>query len=139
MRFFNGKTKQSVKACEIVFQENGVIDVTNFNALTPEDSLGYMCGCEIQLYINGQLQINSCDEKRETLESFSILSIIKARNNIKYYDPMFSNTVSIITEEKRFDISFQSIEEKNSFWKSLTTVYDSLKRDSNPDLLRPQE
>ncbi len=39
--------------------------------------------------------------------------------------------VSLMTFEKAVHISFERIEMKNAFWSAITSVYDSLKIDSD--------
>ena len=39
-----------------VFHGEGIIDVTNFEAMSPDDSLGYMCGCNISIFQDGMIE-----------------------------------------------------------------------------------
>ena len=125
--FFKIKKKSQTPSNTILFRGKGIIDVTNFDAMSPDDSLGYMCGCDVSVFMNGQIEIYTDDKTKDLLESFSILDIVRANNNINNYDPNHIAEVSLITENKDLRISFQAKESKDEFWDALTTAYDKLK------------
>ncbi|MBQ8504170.1 MAG: hypothetical protein IJ491_07825 [Clostridia bacterium] len=123
------KTRKNSKATKnnSVFQGKGFIDVTNFDAMSPDDSLGYACVCDIVVFQNGLIEIFSDNNERNLLESFSVLNIVTANNNINNYAPETMMGVSVITENKGLRIFFQTKESKIEFWNALTTTYDNLK------------
>ena len=125
--FFKIKKKSQTPSNTILFRGKGIIDVTNFDAMSPDDSLGYMCGCDVSVFMNGQIEIYTDDKTKDLLESFSISDIVRANNNINNYDPNHIAEVSLITENKDLRISFQAKESKDEFWDALTTAYDKLK------------
>lgn len=110
-----------------VFHGEGIIDVTNFEAMSPDDSLGYMCGCNISIFQDGMIEICSADNEQDILERFSALNIIKANNNINNFDPQYAMGVSVLLENKDLRIFFQTKENKMDFWNALATTYDNLK------------
>lgn len=110
-----------------IFHEKGIIDVTNLDAMSPDDSLGYMCDCDITIFQNGKIEICAVDNVTDLLESFSVLDIVRTSNNINNYDPTHVTEVSVITETKDIRISFQTKESKIEFWNALTTTYDNHK------------
>ncbi len=125
--FFKIKKKSQTPLNTLLFYGKGIIDVTNFDAMSPDDSLGYMCGCDVSVFMNGQIEIYTDDETKDLLESFPVLDIIRANDNINNYDPNHITDVSLTTENKNFQISFQTKESKDEFWNALTTTYDNLK------------
>ena len=108
-------------------QIKGIVDVTNFNAMSPNDPLGYMCSCVITIFENGQLEICSDDGEKNILESFSVFNIVRMNNYINSYDPRHTAVVSLTTESKDLTITFPTEESKNEFWSALTTTYDTIK------------
>ena len=125
--FFEIKKKSQTPLNTLLFYGKGIIDATNFAAMSPDDSLGYMCGCDVSVFMNGQIEIYTDDETKDLLESFPVLDIIRANDNINNYDPNHITDVSLTTENKNFQISFQTKESKDEFWNALTTTYDNLK------------
>ena len=117
------KIKKQSKTNNItVFQGKGVIDVTNFSAMSPDDSLGYMCGCDISVFQNGQVLIYSDDKKKELLENCSVVDIISSNNNVGNFHPDYITTITILTRTKKLQISFYNQEKKNEFWNALITL-----------------
>lgn len=113
---------------EPVFHEKGVmIDVTNFDATSPDDSLGYMCGGDIYVFRNGLIQIYADDKENDLLESLSVFNLVRASNQINNFDPKHTTEISMITESKDLRIIFQTKERKMDFWNALTATYDRLK------------
>ena len=121
-RFFRPR-KQAVTAGTISeFHGKGIIDVTNFAAMTPDDPLGYMCGCNIAVLQNGQIEIRSDDSENELLESFSGADIVCVRESENHQDPMVRTDVSVMIEEKNLKISFQSQETQKEFCMALAAA-----------------
>ncbi|MGN0539024.1 MAG: hypothetical protein ACI4KI_04140 [Candidatus Fimenecus sp.] len=125
-RFFKTRKKQTQQEY-VLFHGEGILDVTNSNAMSSDDSLGYMCGCDISVSQNGKIEIFSLENVKELLECFSVLDIVRASNNINNYDSTYVTEVLLITENKDLRISFQTKESKIEFWNALTTTYDNLK------------
>lgn len=125
--FFKIKKKSQTPLNIPLFHGKGIIDVTNFDAMSPSDPLGYMCGCDISVFVNGQIQIFTEDKTKDLLESFSVLDIVRANNNINNFDPNHITDVSLTTKSKALQITFQTKESKDEFWNTLTTTYDNLK------------
>ena len=109
-----------------IFNGEGIIGVDNFGAMSPDESLGYMCSCNISVLQNGQIEIRSVDEVKDLLESFSVLDIVSANNNINNYDPAYIMDVALKTASKGLRITFQTKESKMEFWDAFTTTYDSI-------------
>ena len=93
-----------------VFHGEGIIDVTSFDTISPEDSLGYMCGCDISVFQSGKIEIRSIDNAKDLLESFSAMDIVRTSDNINNYDP--AHDMAVITENKTLRLSFQTKESK---------------------------
>ena len=63
-KHLNGrKLKNSKRQRNLVFQNCGTIDVTYFDAMTPDDFIGYLSGGIVQVFSDGDLIIYSEDEK----------------------------------------------------------------------------
>lgn len=123
--FNSFKSKKQSNNC--LFHGKGIIDVTNFDDMSLDDSLGYMCSCDIIVFQNGIIEIYKDDSIEDLLESFSLFNIVMANNNINNYDPSHTAEVCLMTESKDLRISFQTEEIKKEFWNALTTAYDNLK------------
>ena len=125
-KHLNGrKLKNSKRQRNLVFQNCGTIDVTYFDAMTPDDFIGYLSGGSVQVFSDGDLIIYSEDEK-SILENINLTDLIKGSNNINNFDPKSRTAVSLMTKEKDIRISFQSIEIKLEFWNTISKVYDNL-------------
>lgn len=127
-RFRKNKNKAQ-QAKEPVFHAEGIIDVTNFDAMSPDDSLGYMSAGAVSVFENGQIEMRSVDNTKDLLESFSVLHILHASNNINNYDPEHAMEVALTTENKALQIAFHAKEDKAGFWEALTSTYNKLKED----------
>lgn len=125
--FLKARKKPKTPSNNCLFHGKGVIDVTNFDAMSPDDSLGYMCGCDISVLQDGQIEILSDDDAKDLLESFSVSNIVRANNDINHYDPNHITEVSVMTESKALRITFQTKESKNEFWNALTATRDNVK------------
>ena len=102
-----------------VFHGEGIIDVTSFDTISPEDSLGFMCGCDISVFQSGKIEIRSIDNAKDLLESFSAMDIVRTSDNINNYDPAHDMEIAVITENKTLRISFQTKESKIEFCNAL--------------------
>ena len=109
-----------------VFQSRGILHVTNFEAETPDDPLGYLCGGRVQLFSDGDLILASEEDDR-ILETIHLADVITGSDTIRDYDPAFQTMASLMTMEKHIRIEFQSVEMKREFWNAVTAVYGSLK------------
>lgn len=98
-----------------VFHREGIIDVTIFDAISPEDSLGYMCGCDISVFQSGKIEMRSLDNAEDLLESFSAMDIVRVSDNINNYDPAHDTEIAVITENKDLRITFHNKESKIEF------------------------
>ena len=95
-----------------VFHREGIVDVTIFDAISPEDSLGYMCDCDISVFQSGKIEIRSLDNEKDLLESFSVMDIVSVSDNINNYDPAHDTEIAVITENKALRIAFHNKESK---------------------------
>ena len=120
------KQKKDLAQQHLAFQERGIIDVTNYDAKTPEDPLGYMSSGIVQVSPDGKIIIYS-ESDGSLLENISLADIILGNDNINHYDPEFQTAVSLITKNKGIRIHFDTIELKREFWDSITAVYGNLK------------
>ena len=127
-RFRKNKNKAQ-QANKSIFHAEGIIDVTNFDAMSPDDSLGYMSAGTVFIFENGQIEIRTVDNTKDLLESFSVLHILHASNNINNYDPEHAMKVAFTTENKALQIAFHTKEDKAGFWEALTSIYNHLKKD----------
>ena len=109
-----------------VFFNNGILDVTYFDVMTPDEPIGYASSCTVAVFQNGLIEIHAVDKDQCVLESFKISDIWRANNKIYNYDPRHITEVSMITEKRDYRISFFSMEVKDAFWSALTTIYDKL-------------
>lgn len=106
-----------------LFHNRGIIDVTYFDAMTPTDVLGYLCGGIIQLLSNGRIIIYS-EEDKTILEDFNLKDVISGS---KIDNQRHNASVALETNKKVIYIGFQNIEIQREFWDAITAVYDSLK------------
>ncbi len=120
------KLAQSKLQKKLVFQNKGIIDVTNFDVMTPDDPLGYACSAIIQLYSDGNLIIYS-EVETKLVENINLTDVIHGSDNISNSDPMHKTEVSLMTTEKQIRIHYKSIDIKREFWDSCTAIYDNLK------------
>lgn len=122
--FFKKKKVNSmgIKNSDFLFHEKGTIDVTNFAAMSPDDSLGYMCGCTIIISPDGIIHICEYEDENIILETIVTANIIQFSDNINNYDPTYRTAVSVITEDHRFLLSFGSVEVKKHFVDTLRAL-----------------
>ena len=119
------KPAQSKLQKKLMFQNRGIIDVTNFDAMTPDDPLGYARSGVIQLYSDGNLIIYSA-VGAELLENINLTDVILGSDNLNNYDSMYITSISLMTREKNIRIDFRTIDIKKEFWDYCTTIYDNL-------------
>ena len=109
-----------------VFFNNGFLDVTYFEIMTPDEPIGYARNCTVAVFQSGLIEMRAIDKDQSVLESFNISDILMASNNINNCDPRHINEVSLITHTRDYRITFHSLEEKRAFWSALTTTYNKL-------------
>ena len=120
--FFKKKKKDNsmdIKNSNLLFYEKGVIDVTNFEAMSPEDSLGYMCGCIIIVSSDGTIRVCEYEDENVIMETIVLKNVIRFCDNINNYDPSHLTEVSIMTEDHDFRLSFESVQVKERFVDTL--------------------
>ena len=108
-----------IKKSDYLFHEKGTIDVTNFAANSPKDSLGYMCGCTVIISPDGTIRVCEYEDKNIILETIASANIIQFSDNINNYDPKHRTEVSIMTEGHDFRLSFESAKVKERFVDTL--------------------
>ena len=99
----------------IVFQEYGIIDVTNFDATPENPKLGYMCGGIVAVFSDGRIMIHDANEGGKLLEDFHVCDLIRFNSNINNYDPDHMTEIAMMTSDKSIRIAFPDIEEKQRF------------------------
>lgn len=123
--FFKRKNKgnsKEIQESKIVFRESGIINVTNFSAMSIEDSLGYVCSCVISVLSNGIIEVHSCEKESKILETISVSGIHIFSNNVNNYDPMYATEVLLTTDDYEFLFSFESVEIKRNFANSISAL-----------------
>lgn len=126
---FRKHKNKALETKEPIFCAEGIIDVTNFDAMSPDDSLGYMSAGIVSIFENGQIEMRTVDKTKDLLESISISHILHASNNINNYDPEHAMEVALTTENKALQIAFHTKEDKAEFWETLTSTFNKLKED----------
>ena len=106
----------------IIFQEYGVIDVTNFNTASENDEIGYLCGGIVAVYSDGRIIIHDANDGGELLESFHVNDLIRINSNINSFDPDHITEIALMTQDESIRISFNNTEEKQSFSKALENL-----------------
>ena len=114
--------KKNIGNTELVFHEDAIIDVTYCDAEGPEDPLGYVCKCKVNVYSNGIIQVLSKDN--EILESIPISNIFMV-SSINKYDPKHEIGVFMVTEDVNIRLVFHSTKQKNKYLNSLNTVFNT--------------
>lgn len=97
----------------IIFENNCVIDVTNFDSA---NDLGYLTGGKVRVFGNGSIVVE-CDDDNET---FQVSSINKIENDEK--------SSKIILSDKLIKLTFDRVEDKSGFFEAincLNSVNDS--------------
>lgn len=120
--FFKKKKKDNsmdIKNSNLLFYEKGIIDVTNFGAMSPEDSLGYMCSCIIIVSSDGTIRVCEYEDENVIMETIVLKNVIRFCDNINNYDPSHRTKVSIMTEDHDFRLSFESVQVKERFVDTL--------------------
>lgn len=126
-RLFRKKNDVQINGDTCLFCEDGTIDVTNFDVTNPNEPMGYLAACKVCIFQSGLIEIRSVDDEQRIMESTYVMNILRANNNINNFDPSYLTSVSLLTNNKEYRISFKTKELKNTFWSSLTAVYDKNK------------
>ena len=106
----------------IVFQEYGIIDVTNFDATPENPELGYLCGGIVTVLSDGEIVSHNANEGGELLEDFLASDLISVNSNINDFDPECMTEISLMTQDKNIRISFGDTEKKQSFVETLKNL-----------------
>ena len=93
----------------IVFQEYGIIDVTNFDATPENPKLGYMCGGIVAAFSDGRIMIHDANEGGKLLEDFHVCDLIRMNTNINSFDPDHMTEVALTTRVKSIRIAFTDL------------------------------
>lgn len=123
--FFKRKYKvnsMGIMNSNFLFHEKGIIDVTDFAAMSPEDSLGYMCGCTIIVSSDGTIRVCEHEDENVILETIAVENIIRFNDNINSYDPSRLTEVSLMTKDHGFHLSFESVKVKKRFADTLKAL-----------------
>lgn len=113
--------KQNAGGRELFFQGKGIINVTNHVMKSFSDA-GYMCSCDVMIYRDGQIELIEDDGPRELLERLSVQQIISANDHMNSYDPVYTQDVLLVTEEKTLHMSFYNEDAKKKFWDAILAV-----------------
>lgn len=103
----------------IIFQEYGIIDVTNFDATLENPELGYLCGGTVAVFSDGRITIHDANEGNELLEDFHVSDLIRMNSNINSFDPDHLMEVALMTMNKSIRITFTDTEKKQRFVEML--------------------
>ena len=105
-----------------LFQEYGIIDVTNFDATPENPDLGYLCGGIVSVFSDGRIQIIDANEGGEELESLHVYDLIRMNANINRYDPERKTEIALMTQEKSIRITFNDTKTKYRFAETLENL-----------------
>ena len=100
----------------LLFQSNGIIDVTRFDATPENPEIGYMRGGTVSVYSDGRIHIHDGDEE---LEVFLVRDVIRMNTNINSYDPEHSTEVALLLESRSIRITFPDVNMKRRFAEAL--------------------
>ena len=98
-----------------VFQEYGIIRVTNFDATPENPDVGYLCGGSILVFSDGRITIHDANEGGGLLEDFYVCDLIRMNSNVNSYDPNHLTEVALMTRKKSIRIAFMDAEKKQRF------------------------
>lgn len=87
---------------ECIFKCDCMVDVTNFDAKDPTDSLGYACSANILVFSDGMIVVIGDGEE----ERFHISSIVSYNDNIGNYNPSHEREVKFILADRAIAIGF---------------------------------
>lgn len=106
----------------MIFQEYGIIDVTNFDATPENPEVGYLCGGIVAVFSDGRIIIRDANEGGAVLENFHIGDLIRMNTNINSYDPDHMTEIALMTQEKSIRITFEDTKTKYRFAKTLKNL-----------------
>ena len=106
----------------IIFQEYGIIDVTNFDATPENPEVGYLCGGIVAVFSDGKIIINDANEGNELLEEFHVCDLIRMNSNINSFDPDHMTEIALMTRDKSIRIAFTDIKEKQRLVEALENL-----------------
>lgn len=101
-----------------IFKSDCIVDVTNFDAKDPTDSLGYLCSANISVFSDGMIAVIGDQEE----ECFHISSVMSYNDNIGNYNPSHKNEVKFILSNKAIIISFNDEMTKKELSDKLNQV-----------------
>ena len=122
MSIEEGVTRIMNHEASIIFQEYGIIDVTNFDATPENPEVGYLCGGNVVVNSSGRIIIHDANEGGELLEDFHVGDLIRMNSNINSFDPDHLTEVKLMTMEKSVRIAFMDIEKKDKFVETLENL-----------------
>lgn len=108
-----------VMVSKIVFQDEGIIDVTRFDATPENPEIGYMCGGTIYAFSDGRICIH--DGKKE-LEEVHINDVCHYNANINSHDPDHQTEIQLMTQTKSIRIAFADLEAKYRLVNALDCI-----------------
>lgn len=85
-----------------IFKCDCMVDVTNFDAKDPTDSLGYACSANILVFSDGNISVIGDQEA----ERFHISSVLSYNDNIGNYNPSHEHEVKFILADRAIVIGF---------------------------------
>jgi len=106
----------------IIFQEYGIIDVTNFDATPENPEVGYLCGGIVAVFSDGRIKINDANEGGKLLENFHACDLIRMNSNINSFDLDHITEIALMTRDKSIRIAFTDIKEKQRFVEALENL-----------------
>ena len=105
-----------------VFNEYGIINVTNFDTTPENPELGYLCGGIVSVFSDGRIQILDANEVGEQLESLHVHDLVRMSTNVNSYDPEHMMEIVLMTQEKSIRITFDDAETKYQFAETLESL-----------------
>ena len=105
-----------------IFQEYGIINVTNFDATPENPDLGYLCGGIVMVFSDGNIRIHDANEGGGELDSFHLRDLIRMNTNINSFDPDHTTEIALLKQEKSIRISFYDAETKNQLAETLRNL-----------------
>ncbi|MBQ8201553.1 MAG: hypothetical protein IJZ74_07290 [Clostridia bacterium] len=115
---------------DVIFHGKGIIDVTNFEIASFDEPIGYLCGCDVYAFRNGQIKIFADGDPDDLLESLSVAEMIRVNGSVGDDDPEHMREVSVVTESKNLRVSFFDDRDKAGFWHAVAVLYDQLRSDA---------
>ncbi len=114
------KRKKDNRHC--IFENTCITDVTNFEANSPTDSLGYLSSANISVFSDGMISLVADNEE----EYFSIFSIVQYNDNVGNFDPLHVTEVKFILKDKCIVVTFNDKATKKTFTHKLKSLTEML-------------